>query len=141
MTLNIIKLAVGIEDLEHLESRQKQFRNADGNYRHRTRMMPQRQGEVLDGGSMYWVIRGMILVRQPIISLTQEDDDNGRALCVIELEPRQILVQPRAQRAFQGWRYLKADAVPADIAAGGKIYIDPSMPKAMRMELARLGLL
>ena len=58
MTLNLIKLAVGIEDLEHLARRQKQTRNSKGNYRHRTRMTPQRQGEVLDGGSMYWVIRG-----------------------------------------------------------------------------------
>ena len=141
MPLNLIKLAVGIEDIDHLDARQKQFRNTAGNYRHRTRMMPQREKEVLDGGSMYWVIRGLILVRQPIISLSQDKDDNGRALCVIELEPRQILVQPRAQRPFQGWRYLKADDAPTDIAAGGKIYVDPNMPKAMRMELARLGLL
>lgn len=141
MPLNLIKLAVGIEDLEHLDRRQKQTRNSAGNYRHRTRMMPQRQKEVLDGGSMYWVICGLILVRQPIVSLTQAKDDNGKALCVIELEPRQVLVQPRAQRPFQGWRYLKAEDAPTDIAAGGKIFIDPEMPKAMRTELARLGLL
>jgi len=141
MALNLIKLAVGIEDLEHLDSRQKHTRNGDGNYRHRTRMTPQREKDVLDGGSMYWVIRGLILVRQPIVSLTQDTDDNGKALCVIELEPRQILVQPRVQRPFQGWRYLKAEDTPVDIAVGGKIYVDPDMPKAMRMELARLGLL
>jgi hypothetical protein len=141
MPLNLIKLAVGIEDLEHLDQRQKHFKNADGNYRHRTRMMPSREKEVLDGGSMYWVIKGFILVRQPIISLSQDKDEHGKPLCVIELEPRQILVQPRAQRPFQGWRYLKADDAPVDIATGGKIYIDPAMPKAMRMELMRLGLL
>jgi hypothetical protein len=141
MPLHLIKLAVGIEDLEHLERRQKQGRNAAGNYRHRTRMMPQRQGDVLDGGSMYWVIRGLILVRQPIVALSTGKDEHGKPLCVIELEPRQILVQPRAQRPFQGWRYLKPEDAPVDIAAGGKIYIDPTMPKAMRMELARLGLL
>lgn len=141
MPLNLIKLAVGIEDLEHLERRQTQTRNAEGNYRHRTRMMPQRDKDVLDGGAMYWVIRGLILLRQPIVSLAQDTDDNGKSLCVIELEPRQILVQPRAQRPFQGWRYLKAEDAPADIAAGGNLYVDPDMPKAMRMELARLGLL
>jgi hypothetical protein len=141
MPLNLIKLAVGIEDVDHLDKRQKQFRNAQGNYRHRTRMMPSREREILDGGSMYWVIKGFILVRQPIVALTPGKDENGKPMCLIEMEPRQILVQPRAQRAFQGWRYLKPDDAPADIASGGKIYIDPAMPKAMRMELVRLGLL
>ncbi len=141
MTLNLIKLAVGIEDLEHLARRQKQTRNSKGNYRHRTRMTPQRQGEVLDGGSMYWVIRGMILLRQPILRLGEGKDEHGKPLCIIELEPTQILVQPRAQRAFQGWRYLKPDAAPMDVKAGGKIFIDPDMPQAMKLELAKLGLL
>ena len=141
MSLNLIKLAVGIEDLEHLERRQRANRNSKGNYRHRTRMTPSRATELLDGGSMYWVIRGMILVRQPILSLGQGKDEHGKSLCVIELEPVQILVQPRVQRAFQGWRYLKADAVPADIKKGGKIFVDPQMPQKMRLELAKLGLL
>jgi hypothetical protein len=141
MTLNLIKLAVGIEDLDHLADRQKKMRNRQGNFRHRTRMMPKREADLLDGGSMYWVIRGLILVRQPIVSLSQEKDDTGRALCIIEMEPKQILVQPRAQRPFQGWRYLKPDSAPADVATGGKIYVDPKMPQDMRMELAKLGLL
>ena len=62
-------------------------------------------------------------------------------MCVIQLAPVQLLVQPRAQRAFQGWRYLKADAAPPDVAKHGKIFVDPDMPKAMKMELAKLGLL
>lgn len=141
MTLNLIKLAVGIEDLDHLERRQKQTRNAAGNFRHRTRMRPQREAELLDGGSMYWVIRGLILLRQPIVGLGEGKDEHGKPLCVIELEPRHILVQPRAQRPFQGWRYLKPDAVPADITSGGKIFVDPAMPQKLRLELAKLGLL
>ena len=141
MTLHLIKLAVGIEDLDHLERRQKQTRNTEGNFRHRTRMMPRREGDVLDGGSMYWVVRGMILLRQPILSLAQDVDDHGRTLCVIELQPCQIPVQPRAQRPFQGWRYLKPDAAPPDVVAGGRIFVDPQMPQSMRIELARLGLL
>ncbi len=141
MTLNLIKLAVGIEDLEHLERRQKQTRNSKGHYRHRTRMTPQRQDEVLSGGSMYWVIKGMILVRQPIINLGVGKDEHGKPLCVIELQPTQILVQPRAQRAFQGWRYLKPDSTPEDVKAGGKLFIDPDMPQKMKLELAKLGLL
>ena len=141
MPLNLIKLAVGIEDLEHLAQRQKSFRNKAGKYRHRTRMTPQRQAEVLNGGSMFWVIKGMILVRQPIISLGQGKDKHGKSLCVIEMEPVQILVQPRVQRAFQGWRYLKPADVPDDIKKGGKIFVDPTMPQKMKLELAKLGLL
>lgn len=141
MTLNLIKLAVGIEDLEHLDERQKQWCDKKtGNYRHWTRMWPKREKELLDGGSLYWVIRGIVLVRQTIIGFS-EDEDNGKPMCVIELEPKQILVQPRAQRAFQGWRYLKPDAAPIDIKHGGKMFVDPKMPKELRMELTKLGLL
>ncbi len=141
MTLNLIKLAVGIDDLEHLARRQQQNRNAAGNFRHRTRMRPQREAALLGGGSLYWVIRGLIMLRQPILALGEGKDEHGRPLCIIELAPHQILVCPRAQRPFQGWRYLKPDAAPADLAPGGKIFVDPEMPQPMRLELARLGLL
>jgi hypothetical protein len=141
MALNLIKLAVGIEDLEHLDKRQRQWRDKKtGHYRHWTRMTPKRDKELLDGGSLYWVIKGMILVRQPIVGFS-EDEDEGKPMCVIELAPVQIPVQPRAQRAFQGWRYLKADAAPADIKKGGKLFVDPNMPQKMKLELAKLGLL
>jgi len=141
MTINLIKLAVGIEDLEHLEKRQKQWRDKKtGHYRHWTRMWPKREAEILDGGSLYWVIKGMILLRQPILGFS-EDEEDGKKMCVIELEPVQHLVQPRAQRAFQGWRYLKPDDAPVDVANHGKIFVDKDMPKAMRLELAKLGLL
>lgn len=141
MTLNLMKLAVGIDDLDHLERRQQQNRNAAGNFRHRTRMRPQREAELLGGGSMYWVVRGLILLRQPILALGAGKDEHGRPLCIIELAPRQILVCPRAQRPFQGWRYLKPEAAPTDIAHGGKVFVDPEMPQIMRLDLARLGLL
>ena len=141
MPLNLIKLAVGIDDLDHMEKRQKQWRDKKtGHYRHWTRMWPKREAEILDGGSLYWVIKGMILLRQPIVGFS-EDDEDGKRMCVIELEPVQQLVQPRAQRAFQGWRYLKAADTPADIKKGGKLFIDPGMPQKMKLELAKLGLL
>lgn len=141
MPLHIMKLAVGIDDLEHLDKRQREWRDKKtGHYRHWTRMTPKRTHEVLDGGSLYWVIKGMILLRQPILGFG-EDEDEGKPMCVIELAPVQILVQPRAQRAFQGWRYLKADGAPLDVKKGGKLFIDPKMPQPMRLELAKLGLL
>ena len=115
MPLHLIKLAVGINNVDHLRVRQRLFREVKGNLRHRTRMRPRRKTEVLGGGSMYWVIRGLILVRQPIIGLRENTDDEGRALCVIELEDAHVLVRPTARRPFQGWRYLPAESAPQDI--------------------------
>ena len=141
MPLHIIKLAVGIEEVDQLAVRQKRWQNSRGNFQHRTRMMPSRVAEILPGGSMYWVIRRLIQVRQPIVAFHQKRDDNGRAYCVIELEPRHFAVEPTAKRPFQGWRYLKADEAPPDIRHAGKGYIDPKMPQELKTELRRLGLL
>ncbi len=142
MALNIIKLAVGIEEVDHLGERQKRWQNANGNYQHRTRMMPSRSGEILPGGSMYWVIKRLVQVRQPIVAFHQKTDESGKNYCIIELEPRHILVEPIAKRPFQGWRYLKAEEAPRDIAQSSAArYIDPKMPKELRLELQRLGLL
>jgi hypothetical protein len=141
MPLHIIKLAVGIDDIEHLDARQKRWRNSRGNYQHRTRMTPSRVAEVCPGGSMYWVIRRLVQVRQPIVAFHQKTDDNGRRYCVIELEPRHIAVEPVAKRPFQGWRYLKAEEAPRDLIRGRGGYVDPKMPQELKTELRRLGLI
>lgn len=140
MTLHLLKLAVGIEHLDQLKARQDRFVNTRGNYQHMTRMFPKREAELLDGGSMYWVIKRLVSVRQPIIALHRETDDTGRGYCLIELAPAQILVAPQRKRPFQGWRYLKPEDAPADIGALDG-YIDPDMPDDMRAELSRLGLI
>ena len=139
MTVHLIKLAVGADDVACLVARQRP--NARGNVEHRTRMMPQRNADLLHGGSMYWVIRGFIQARRTLVALHPDIDENGRSLCIIEMAPRIILVQPRAQRPFQGWRYLRPDAAPPDLAGNGISHVDPKMPKDMRLELARLGLI
>ncbi len=141
MTLHLIKLAVGIDDPDQLGPRQKRWQNSRGNYQHRTRMMPSRAAEICPGGSLYWVIRRMIQVRQPIVGFHAKTDDNGRPYCIIELEPRHILVDAVSRRPFQGWRYLKGEEAPRDVPRGGGGYIDPKMPQDLRLELRRLGLL
>ncbi|MBX7199174.1 MAG: DUF1489 domain-containing protein [Rhodospirillaceae bacterium] len=142
MTVNLIKLCVGIEDIEHLEQVQKKRRNKDGNCYHRTRMTPTRGKEIVGQGSMYWVIKGFIQVRQEIVGLSKGKREDGRPACVIELDPKLIPVQITAHRPFQGWRYLKPEAAPPDLKGKGrKAVIDPTMPKEMRLELAKLGLL
>ncbi len=141
MPLHLIKLAVGIDDVDHLRERQRVFREVKGNLRHRTRMTPRRKDEVLSGGSMYWVIRGSILVRQPIIGLREDVDEEGRSLCIIELDDEHVLVRPTVRRPFQGWRYLPADSAPPDMAVASDASVDPAMPSEMRQELSRLGLI
>ena len=140
MTLNLIKLAVGFDDIEHLVRRQKQYRLSNGNFRMRTRLMPKRVEELLDGGSLYWVIRRFIQVRQPIVVVREESDGNGRRQCIVEVEPRHIEVSAQPCRPFQEWRYLKPDAAPPDLS-GATGYIDPKMPPTLRLELRRLGLI
>ena len=142
MPLHLIKLAVGIETPEHLAERQVRFKNAAGNYQHTTRMRPRRETEVLDGGSLYWVIKRMITVRQEILGLHETTGADGKSYCLIELKPDPILVQPRRKRPFQGWRYLKAEDAPPDLGHGmSEGYVDPEMPVPLRRELQALGLL
>ncbi len=140
MTLHLLKLAVGIEHLDDLKARQNKFVSASGNYQHTTRMFPKREAELLDGGSMYWVIKRLVTVRQPILALHRETDPNGRGYCLIELAPKHILVAPQRKRPFQGWRYYKPEDAPADLDSQDG-YIDPDMPDDMRAELSRIGLI
>ena len=140
MTLHLMKLAVGIENLDQLKERQRRFAKIKGNFRHRTKMFPKRSEEILDGGSMFWVIKRMVLVRQPIIALHRETDEEGRRYCFIELAPEHIAVEPQRKRPFQGWRYLKTEDAPPDLTDGTG-FIDPDMPPDMRAELGRIGLI
>ena len=75
---------------------------------HRTRMVPKRADELLDGGSLYWVIRGEVMCRQRLIDIRPFVDKEGVGRCHLVLEPKLTLVEPRPRRAFQGWRYLEA---------------------------------
>jgi hypothetical protein len=125
MAVHICKLCVGADRIEDLQAWQDQlvaFRLAEGGAPepwHDTRMAPKRAEEVLAGGSIYWVIRKRILVRQRIIGLETHHDETGRALCRIRLDPRLVRTQPRARRPFQGWRYLEPEAAPPDLDGSG----------------------
>jgi len=143
MPLHLIKLAVGVDDVDQMAPLQARRSNSRGNFQHRTRMMPTRSKDVLDGGSLYWVVKGVIQVRQPIVALHRKTDDAGKSYCLIELEPRHVLVESTARRAFQGWRYLEPKDAPPDLgkSARGASYVDPDMPKELRGELKKLGLL
>ena len=145
MTVNLIKLCVGIEDVEHLAQVQKmrlaQKRSAGLPVEliHVTRSFPRRADEVLDGGSLYWVIRGVIRVRQRITELRETVNDAGKPACGIVLDPEHVLTERRTFRAFQGWRYFSVDDAPKDLRdLDGDT---SSLPDEMADELKELGLI
>jgi hypothetical protein len=109
VTLNILKLCVGavsVEDLMqwHDENRAKW---PAGRTEHITRMWPRREAEVLDGGSLYWVIKGVILVRQRILGLEERRGADGIARCALVLDAQLTRTEPAPRRAFQGARSAK----------------------------------
>ncbi len=105
---------------------------------HTTRMAPKRVSELLAGGSLYWVIKGKIRVRQRLSDIEAFTDGQCIGRCRLHLDAALVATSPHARRPFQGWRYLKADDAPLDILSSG---MDDNMPDAMREELTELGLI
>lgn len=143
MTIHLVKLCVGadrVEDLDAwIEKRVSANRRAGRGavHDHVTRMTPRRVDELLDGGSLYWVIKGVILARQRIVGFEPVTGADGIGRCAILFEPPLIHTEAQPRRAFQGWRYLKPEDAPADRdrrSAG-------ETPPALRAKLAKLGLL
>lgn len=139
MAVHIIKLCVGVESVEDLTEWQEKFAQTYGKIFHRTRMMPKRKDELLDGGSIYWVIKGVILVRQALTDIREKTTNDGIKRCDLILDPTLIPVTPTPRRAFQGWRYLRGDEAPADLSAGKTQILD--LPPKMRADLAELCLI
>jgi hypothetical protein len=147
MALHILKLCVGadsIADLAHWQKGRLAAQEAAGatpRLFHTTFQSPKRQDEVLEGGSLYWVIKGVIQVRQAIIGFGQGQKENGTPCCLLLLDPKLVPVRPTPRRPFQGWRYLNADDAPVDLSQRAGRDDIAAMPPAMRKELASLGLL
>lgn len=145
MTLHLIKLCVGastIEDLAEWQTKHRRRKSRDGvdcAY-HTTFQTPKRQAELLDGGSIYWVFRGIILARQRLIGFEEGSKEDGSACCMLMLDRNLVPVRPTPRRAFQGWRYLDTADAPPDLKSGKKDQIS-SMPAEMRKKLADLGLI
>lgn len=138
-TVHLIKLSVGSEDVPGLTAWQSQKRAQapDGNPRHITRMWPKRAEEVLNGGSIYWVIKGVILCRQPILRLDEYRDTDGIRRCSVVCKPGLIRVEATPKRAFQGWRYLNVDDAPSDLAEARQH--EEALPPALTQALAEIG--
>lgn len=147
MSLHLIKLCVGCDSIEDLASWQAERlaqRRKAGEKRpqlfHRTFQMPKRRAELLPGGSLYWVIKGLIQVRQPLLDITEGAREDGTPCCLLILKNELIPVRPTPRRAFQGWRYLDADEAPDDLKRGRAGGV-AAMPPKMKKQLAELGLL
>ena len=145
MALHLIKLCVGCDSVRDLQDwikqklKDKRRRGEKAEHIHRTRMVPKRAEELIDGGSLYWVIRGEITCRQRIKDVRPFVDKDGIGRCGIVLEPKPILVEPRPFRAFQGWRYLDGKDAPPDLGKRDKGAA--ALPETLRRELRELGLM
>ncbi len=143
MPLHIIKLCVGCESLSDLADwqkkrlKEKRAKGQKPELIHITRMTPKRSEEVLDGGSLFWVIKGQIAARQKLLAL-RAVKKNGVPHCGLVHDKELVPVVARPRRAFQGWRYLEASDAPPDLS-GTKGATD--LPEALQRELAALGLL
>jgi hypothetical protein len=144
MTLHLQKLCVGADSFEdqadwikqQLASQKKNGQKPENT--HTTRMMPSQAEEILDGGSLYWVIKGIMCARQEILGLRSVVGKDGISRCQIVLKPKLIRTEPRPRRAFQGWRYLKPDEAPGDM---DKATAETGLPPHLVTELKELGLL
>ena len=140
--LHLLKMAVGIADLDDLRQvRAARIAQLGGSFV-RTRNHPRRAEAVLRGGSLYWVIRGRIQARQLLVGFHTERDEKGRPYCLIEVDPGLVPTASRTWRPFQGWRYLPPADAPPDLSPDSppEIGTDP-MPAAMLADLRTLGLL
>ena len=145
MSLNLIKLAVGCESIKEFKGwvadrlAMAKKNGAPPHHTHVTRMVPKRDAELLDGGSIYWVIKGEIAVRQKLVAIEPFRDGAGINRCRLRMEPKVFSVSPRPLRPFQGWRYLAMSDAPPDLGKAAASI--EAMPEPMRRELRELGLL
>ena len=145
MTVHLIKLCVGIDDVGHLARLQAgrlaeaRRRGDTAELKHVTRNTPRQASEILDGGSLYWVIRGFVRVRQEVIAIRPAEKADGRPACALVLDPKLVRTELRSFRAFQGWRYLAPEDASPD--AGLFDEADGDVPAELAAELKGLGLL
>jgi hypothetical protein len=137
--VHLIKLAVGIRDVDHLRQAQRERGETEPPLRHRTRHAPKRAEEIIRDGSIYWVIAGMIQCRQRILGIVPDRRLDGSACAALMLDPAVVAVDVRPMKAFQGWRYLAESDAPADMGADGGA--GSGLPLTLQLALRELCLL
>jgi hypothetical protein len=133
--INLLKLCVGVHSLADLTSRIDARQSTET--LHVTRMWPKRAAELLNGGSLYWVIKGVVLARQRIIALDEVIGNDGIRRCGIRLDATLIQTEAAPRRPFQGWRYLAPATAPRDLRRARSH--DSDLPTALTSALAEIG--
>ena len=131
MALHMIRLCVGCDTIDDLL---EWHRDGAKPWFLHTKMTPKRADELLDGGSIYRIFKGMILCRQQITAV-RKVGEGITSRCEIELDPQIIRVVPTPRRAFQGWRYLDHKEAPADLDLGS----DDEVPMELARQLREVG--
>ncbi|MEM7318566.1 MAG: DUF1489 domain-containing protein [Pseudomonadota bacterium] len=139
--VHLIKLSVGSESVATLKDWQAQraAQNPDGLPRHVTRMWPKREAEIVNGGSIYWVIKGLVQCRQRVLRLDEVTGEDGIRRCAIILDPELHRTQSAQKRPFQGWRYLAPGDAPPDLP--GTRTSEQPLPEDLNRALAEIGVL
>lgn len=139
--VNLIKLSVGSESVESMIDWQasRAAQGDDGLPRHVTRMWPKQEKLLLNGGSIYWVVQGLIQCRQRIIRLDEVIGSDGIRRCAIVLDPEVIRTSLAQKRPFQGWRYLKATDAPTDLPSQRRN--EERLPPTLSAALADIGVI
>ena len=136
MTVHLKKLSVGSASVDGLRALQAQRLANVGRLIHITRNRPRRVEELLNGGSIYWIIKGVMTARQAIVDFVEAERADGSPACGIVLSPEIVTVLPTRMRIFQGWRYLEVADAPIDIVTDN----DENMPSEFFAELRELGI-
>lgn len=144
MPLHILKVAAGISSLEQLKLIVSQYSYSDpelGLIMHMSsRNTPKRADELLDGGSVFWIIKRAIVARAPLVAIREEERLDGRKGCQMCIRPEVISTIPQPKRGFQGWRYLKDEEAPDDLEFNGSGSDGHGSPE-LAQELKSLGLI
>lgn len=137
--VNLLKLSVGTESVADLAAWHASMaaRWPKGKTVHVTRMWPKREDDLLAGGSIYWVIKGVVQARQAICDLQRVTGPDGKPHCAIILHAPLIRTASVPRRPFQGWRYLEPADSPPDL---GGSPADDRLPEGLAAALSDLGL-
>jgi hypothetical protein len=141
--IHLLKLCVGCESVDDLlewqtnRAAERRAAGEDARPFHLTRMRPQRADDLLGGGSLYWVIKGLVLCRQRVLGLESRTDRDGVERCLLRLDPEVVRTAPQPRRPFQGWRYLRPEDAPRDLAWSAA----SDVPPELMADLAVIGVL
>lgn len=139
MALHILKLCVGVDTVEQLETSQaRRLREGVVELRHLTRHVPRRADEIVEGGSLYWIIKGFVQVRQRIVRIDRLEAPIDQKQCAFVFAPELVRTELQARRPHQGWRYLETADAPPDLPEAGE---RGDLPPELMAELRNLGLL